>query len=117
MAVLHKPKPPLALRTSLCSLSPGVSPGAVDVDGGGGGGSISVAEAKKLMKLVNVAELKMELLAGGKEAMGYSELLKSCERAGVAKSREEAAAFARVLDEAGVVLIFRDKVYLHPDQV
>ncbi|KAI8523385.1 hypothetical protein RHMOL_Rhmol13G0069200 [Rhododendron molle] len=120
VAVRYRPKPPLALRTSLCSLSPDVSPGAVDVDvgrGGGRGDSISVAEAKKLMRLVNVAELKMELLAGGKAAMGYSELLKTCERAGVAKSREEAAAFARVLDEAGDVLIFRDKVYLHPDQV
>ncbi|XP_058198286.1 calcium uniporter protein 5, mitochondrial-like [Rhododendron vialii] len=117
VAVRYKPKPPLALRTSLCSLSPDVSPGAVDIDGGGGGDSISVVEAKKLMRLVNVAELKMELLEGGKEAMGYSELLKTCESVGVAKSQEEAAAFARVLDEAGVVLIFRDKVYLHPDKV
>ena len=25
--------------------------------------------------------------------------------------------FARILDEAGVVLLFRDKVYLHPDKV
>jgi hypothetical protein len=35
----------------------------------------------------------------------------------VARSPEEAVAFARVLDEAGVVLLFRDKVYLHPDKV
>ncbi|KAH0863680.1 hypothetical protein HID58_080891 [Brassica napus] len=27
------------------------------------------------------------------------------------------SVFARVLDDAGVVLIFRDKVYLHPDKV
>ncbi|MCI15139.1 hypothetical protein A2U01_0036275, partial [Trifolium medium] len=28
-----------------------------------------------------------------------------------------ASAFAKVLDEAGVILLFRDKVYLHPDKV
>ena len=36
---------------------------------------------------------------------------------GVARSNEEAAALAQVLDEAGVILLFRDKVYLHPDKV
>ncbi|KAK2986174.1 hypothetical protein RJ640_006209 [Escallonia rubra] len=34
----------------------------------------------------------------------------------ILKDRDEAAAFARVLDEAGVVLLFRDKVYLRPDK-
>ncbi|KAM7484589.1 hypothetical protein LguiA_000598 [Lonicera macranthoides] len=35
---------------------------------------------------------------------------------GVAKTNDEAVAFARVLDEAGVVLLFRDKVHLHPNK-
>ncbi|KAL0390329.1 UNVERIFIED_CONTAM: Calcium uniporter protein 6, mitochondrial [Sesamum calycinum] len=52
-----------------------------------------------------------------KEVISYTELLRACESIGVAKSSDEAAAFARVLDEAGVVLLFRDKVYLHPDKV
>lgn len=69
------------------------------------------------MRMANVKELKLKLLNEEKEAMGYSELLRTCESAGVAKLRDEAAAFARVLDEAGVVLIFRDKVYLYPDKV
>ncbi|KAK2972525.1 hypothetical protein RJ640_006591 [Escallonia rubra] len=34
----------------------------------------------------------------------------------ILKDRDEAAAFARMLDEAGVVLLFRDKVYLRPDK-
>lgn len=116
-AVRFKPKPSLALA-AFRSFSSDVSSAAADVDGGGGhGGSISLAEAKKLMRMVNVEELKLKLLNEGKEAMGYSELLRTCESVGVAKSRDEAAAFARVLDEAGVVLIFRDKVYLYPDKV
>ncbi|KAF5751293.1 Coiled-coil domain-containing protein [Tripterygium wilfordii] len=89
----------------------------------GGGGctermdTITFAEAKKLMRLVNVEALKMKLGMEGKEVIGYQELLKACESMGVARSLDEAAAFARVLDEAGVVLLFRDKVYLHPDKV
>ncbi|KAK1426900.1 hypothetical protein QVD17_15580 [Tagetes erecta] len=90
-----------------------------DVGGGGGGGrdDISIAEAKKLMRLVNVEALKMKFGTEGKEVIGYTELLEACESIGVAKSADEAKLFANVLDEAGVVLIFRDKVYLHPDKV
>ena len=36
---------------------------------------------------------------------------------GVARSNEKAAAFAQVLYEAGITLLFRDKVYLHLDKV
>lgn len=83
----------------------------------GSGNSISFAEAKRVMRLVNVEALKTKLGMDGKEVIGYSELLEACESMGVARSPEEAAAFAQVLDEAGVVLLFRDKVYLHPDKV
>lgn len=78
---------------------------------------ITSAEAKKLMRLVNVVELKIKLGMEGKEVIRYSDLLEACESMGVTRSLEEATAFARVLDEAGVVLLFRDKVYLHPDKV
>ncbi|XP_058075198.1 calcium uniporter protein 6, mitochondrial-like isoform X1 [Magnolia sinica] len=79
--------------------------------------AISFAEAKKLLRLVNVEALKNKLGMEGEEVIGYPDLLKACETMGVARSSDEAAAFARVLDEAGVVLLFRDKVYLHPDKV
>ncbi|KAK8505415.1 hypothetical protein V6N13_045853 [Hibiscus sabdariffa] len=82
-----------------------------------GADSVTFAEAKKLMRLVNVASLKTKLGMEDKEVIGYSELLKDCESMGVTKSLDEAIAFARVLDEAGVVLLFRDKVYLHPEKV
>lgn len=107
-------------RNRLCSClfssfaggdSGGVTREASDVD------DISFAEAKKLMRLVNVEALKMKFGTEGKEVIGYSELLQACENLGVAKSVDEAKAFATILDEAGVVLIFRDKVYLHPHKV
>ncbi|KAK6913215.1 Calcium uniporter protein, C-terminal [Dillenia turbinata] len=84
---------------------------------GGGGDGISFAETKKLIRLVNVEALKQKLDMEGKEVISYSELLKACESMGVARSLDEAIAFARALDEAGVVLLFRDKVYLHPNKV
>ncbi|XP_061347981.1 calcium uniporter protein 5, mitochondrial-like [Gastrolobium bilobum] len=79
--------------------------------------SISFSEAKKLMRLVNVESLKKKLGMDGKEVIPYCELLEACESMGVARNPEEATAFAKVLDEAGVILLFRDKVYLHPDKV
>ncbi|KAK9734353.1 hypothetical protein RND81_04G133800 [Saponaria officinalis] len=78
---------------------------------------MSLEEVKKLMRLVNVEALKMKLAEEGKEVIGYGELLKACESAGVVRSLDEAAEFAKVLDHAGVVLLFRDRVYLHPDKV
>ncbi|KAJ0975539.1 hypothetical protein J5N97_017504 [Dioscorea zingiberensis] len=91
--------------------------------GGGGGGTagpgegMTFAEAKRLMRLVNVESLKRRLGMENEEVIEYSDLLKACEGMGMAKSPEEAATFVKVLDEAGVVLLFRDKVYLHPDKV
>ncbi|KAK2970748.1 hypothetical protein RJ640_022727 [Escallonia rubra] len=78
-------------------------------EGGGGvreegGDTISFGEARTLMRLVNVEALKMKMGTEGKEEIGYSELIEACKSMGVAKSTDEAAAFARVLDEAGVVL-------------
>ncbi|GAB2286202.1 hypothetical protein Dimus_020627 [Dionaea muscipula] len=83
----------------------------------GKGDAISSSEAKKLMRLVDVQALKLKLGMDRKEVIGYSELLKACQGMGVARSLDEAAAFARVLDEAAVVLLVGDKVYLHPDKV
>ncbi|GKV09550.1 hypothetical protein SLEP1_g21034 [Rubroshorea leprosula] len=102
----------IALLSSSASSSNVVATGVSDCKEG-----ISLEEAKKLMRLVNVEELKRKLGMVGKEVIGYSELLEACQSIGVARSMEEAILFARVLDEAGVVLLFRDKVYLHPDKV
>ncbi|OAY67272.1 Calcium uniporter protein 5, mitochondrial [Ananas comosus] len=94
--------------------------------GGGGGGEegeeegLSPAEARRLVRLVDVEALKRRIRergGGDGEVIGYSELLDSCEGAGVARTRAEAAAAVRALDEAGVVLLFRDKVHLHPEKV
>lgn len=78
---------------------------------------MTYAEAKKMMRLVNVEALKDKLGMENREVISYDELLTTCQNVGVAKTDDEAVAFARILDEAGVVLLFRDQVYLHPDKV
>lgn len=78
---------------------------------------MSFSEAKKLMRLVNVEALKRRLGMETEEVIGYRDLLEACQGMGVARTDEEAAAFAKSMDEAGVILLFRDKVYLHPDKV
>ncbi|KAK3230157.1 hypothetical protein Dsin_002038, partial [Dipteronia sinensis] len=66
--------------------------------------NITFDEAKTLMRLVNMESLKMKLGTDGKEVIGYSELLETCKSMGMARSIEKAIAFARVLNEAGVVI-------------
>ncbi|KAF9661926.1 hypothetical protein SADUNF_Sadunf19G0119700 [Salix dunnii] len=78
---------------------------------------ITCAEAKRMMRLVNVEALKMKLGMETKEIIPYSDLLEACQSMGIARSYDEAVTFAGVLDDAGVVLLFGDKVYLHPDKV
>ncbi|KAL0419367.1 UNVERIFIED_CONTAM: Calcium uniporter protein 5, mitochondrial [Sesamum radiatum] len=82
----------------------------------GSASTMSYGEAKRLMRLVNVEALKEKLGTEDKEVIPYTELLQACQSMGVAKSADEAAAYARVLDDAGVVMLFRDKVYLHPNK-
>ncbi|KAF3600457.1 hypothetical protein HID58_042952 [Brassica napus] len=79
---------------------------------------ITVTEAKKLMRLVNVDEMKKKLgCMGNDETVSYTKLIEASQGFGIARSLDEAHAFARILDDAGVILIFRDKVYLHPDKL
>lgn len=79
--------------------------------------AISLREAKRLMRLVDVELLFSKLGAEGKEVISYDELVEACKSIGIARSSGEAAAFVRILDEAGRVFLFRDKVYLNPDKV
>jgi calcium uniporter protein, mitochondrial len=76
---------------------------------------VTAAEARRLMRLANVEALKRRL--GNGEVIPYADLLRACQDSGAARTRAEAAALAAALDEAGVVLLFRDRVYLHPDKV
>ena len=102
--------PPCALQ--LCSPSRGYAslPGA-EAARWDGEEEVTPAEARRLMRLANVDALKRQL--GDGEVIPYADLLRVCQEAGAARTCAEAAA----LDEAGVVLLFCDRVYLQPDKV
>lgn len=87
------------------------------VESSDSGRRIAVDEARKLLRLADVEALKKKLESDGHDFITYPDLLKLCQGTGVAHSDAEAADFAKVLDEAGVVLIFRNKVILHPHKV
>ncbi|KAK3195857.1 hypothetical protein Dsin_027167 [Dipteronia sinensis] len=70
--------------------------------------NITFDKAKMLMRLVNVESLKMKLGTDGKEVIGYSRLLEAGKSMGMARSIEKAIAFARVLNEAGLVIARSD---------
>lgn len=78
---------------------------------------MSYTEAKKLIRLVNVEALKRKLGMENQEVIRYNDLVDACEGMGVARTKEDVVAFTKALDDAGVVLLFRDKVYLYPDKV
>ncbi|CAN6344251.1 unnamed protein product [Urochloa humidicola] len=78
---------------------------------------VTPAEARRLVRLVGVEALKRRLRDGRDEVVGYGELLDACVDAGAARTHAEAEALARAMDDAGVVLLFRDKAYLHPEKV
>ncbi|KAI3749772.1 hypothetical protein L2E82_20388 [Cichorium intybus] len=108
-------------RLCACLFSSPVGGGGTELGQGAKGNddndSLTFAEVKKIMRLVNVGALKTKLTTEGKETICYSELLKACKSMGVTSSNDEAKEFIKALEEAGVVLIFRDKVYLHPDKM
>ncbi|KAK7372256.1 hypothetical protein VNO80_05631 [Phaseolus coccineus] len=86
-------------------------------NGDGTKGSASSREAKKLMRWTSVESFKEKLRLEGKEIIPYSEFLEECEKMGLARNAEEAAAFTQSLDDTSVILLFRNKVFLHPDKV
>lgn len=74
-------------------------------------------EARELVQQVHLASLRKRLREDGRDCIRYEELLQFCRNAGLASSDEEAAQLGRVFHQAGVVLVFRDKVHLHPEKV
>ncbi|CAL5359340.1 unnamed protein product [Camellia sinensis] len=69
-----------------------------------------------------VGDLRVTGIGLGKEEGMHRVLIQNNKRGsnsvtGCGPSEHSVAAFTRVLDEASVVLFFRDKVYLHPDKV
>jgi hypothetical protein len=80
-------------------------------------GHIAVEEAKRLLKLVKIEDLKQRLLSTGDETLPYAEVIRLCKDMGFATTDVGADAIARSLDDAGVIFIYRGNVFLRPEKV
>ncbi|KAL2620527.1 hypothetical protein R1flu_000732 [Riccia fluitans] len=78
---------------------------------------MDVAEARKVIMHVNSVALKKAIKADRRDSISYNELLDMCRGYGVATTDDQLRRYVRSLDETGVVLIFRENVYLHPERV
>ncbi|XP_044960527.1 uncharacterized protein LOC123411628 [Hordeum vulgare subsp. vulgare] len=75
------------------------------------------AEAQRMVRLVGLEVLKRRLRSREDEVVPYTEFLGACVDAGAAPTRGQAEALAGAMDQAGSVVLFRGKVYLHPEKI
>jgi hypothetical protein len=72
----------------------------------------------RLLRLVQVESIKEKLKMETEETVHYTDFLRLCRTAlGAPSSTKDAKYIAKALDDAGVVLIFQDVVYLRPNKV
>lgn len=79
--------------------------------------AMNVVETRKILQQVNAVALKKRLKSDPRDSFSYRELLDFLKESGTVANDEEAMRLARILDKAGVVLIFRENVYIHPERV
>ncbi|XP_037462018.1 calcium uniporter protein 6, mitochondrial-like [Triticum dicoccoides] len=77
----------------------------------------TTGEARRVVRLVGVEMLKRSLRDRSEEVISYGEFLEECVEAGAARTHGQAEVLARAMEQSGVVLFFRGKVYLHPEKV
>lgn len=77
--------------------------------------NLTVADAKKILKLSQLEAVKSNLRTVEKDSVSYSEFLQICAKE--CSSMDQALEFAKILDESGNVIVLGNVVYLRPQQV
>ncbi|KAK4779396.1 hypothetical protein SAY86_006924 [Trapa natans] len=78
-------------------------------------GRLSVAEARKLLRLASMERLKSELRAISESSITYEQYLKICNQA--SENEDKAIELAKTMDEAGNVIVLGEVVFLRPEQI
>lgn len=78
-------------------------------------GKLTVADAKKLLKVSQLEMLKLRLKQIEKNCISYSEFVQIC--SGISSNNDFGIEFAKILDDSGTVLVLGNVVFLRPDQV
>eukprot|EP01018_Ginkgo_biloba_P025848 Gb_27530 [translate_table: standard] len=79
-------------------------------------GQLSVEEARKLLRFVQLEALKTRLHGIPNVCISHKELLDICMGFTGNSSMEEAKVMAKSLDQSGEILVLRHNAYLHPHQ-
>ncbi|MCD9646877.1 hypothetical protein HAX54_037118 [Datura stramonium] len=78
-------------------------------------GKLTVADARKLLKISQLEMVKLKLKQIEKNCISYSEFLQIC--SGISSNSDQGIEFAKMLDDSGTVLVLGNVVFLRPDQV
>uniref|UniRef100_M8CFH9 Calcium uniporter protein C-terminal domain-containing protein n=1 Tax=Aegilops tauschii TaxID=37682 RepID=M8CFH9_AEGTA len=70
-----------------------------------------------MVRLVGLEVLKRRLQNREDEVVTYREFLDACVEAGAAPTHGQAEALAGAMDQSGSIVLFRGKVYLHPEKI
>lgn len=76
---------------------------------------LSVKDARKVLKAFHMEVVKEKLRTIEKPWIPYSEFVRVCEEA--VSDPNQGLQFAKLLDEAGNVIVLGNVVYLRPEQV
>ncbi|CAN4092837.1 unnamed protein product [Withania somnifera] len=80
-------------------------------------GRISVSDAKKILKISQLEKVKTRLRELPMNSISYSQFVEICSEFCAASNREQNLELAKMLDEAGSVIVLGDIVFLRPHQV
>ena len=76
---------------------------------------ISVHEARKILRSARLEKLRSTLKQIPANSVEYSQFVKIC--SDVCENDEQGVECAKMLDQAGNVIVLGNIVFLHPDQV
>lgn len=79
------------------------------------GNGVSVEEARKILRAAMVEKVKAKLRDVPATSISYSEFLRICVEA--CENRDQGEEFAKMLDDAGNVIVLGSVVFLRPEQV
>lgn len=80
-----------------------------------GGSEITVKNARKILKASQMEKVKVKLRDIPENSVSYSEFLRICVES--CENHEQGVEFAKLLDDAGNVIVLGNVVFLRPEQV
>ncbi|KAL0396650.1 UNVERIFIED_CONTAM: Calcium uniporter protein 2, mitochondrial [Sesamum calycinum] len=93
----------------------GLRPPAQAPEEEGSEGKLTVADAKKILRLSQLEMVKSRLRQIEKDCVSYPEFLEICAKE--CSNLDQALEFAKMLDESGSVIVLGNTVFLRPDKV